>query len=984
MKILYLCALMLTVGQATAQKGKSRSSIEIDYSIDATHICEIGKDTIVVVAGATRSYTVDSPENQGPVSTGITASQLPSQLRSRDGSLVDFKIFGVDGSLKSMEPLETGDRLEVSGKDRTLSKTYRIVVKPMAVSGKLQLLNAHISINTFREITLLFTAGQRTPDATVEITLPAGINPTPDNLTLNIIGRGDVKLKDLPAQSMGRTGSNYSYSKVGKAEIRENSNGSHTVVLTHLDLRPANGPDVQLTISGVSFRKTGDYIFKAKYTTSEPEILSSAGVGPETAVLTAVKKVSDFERIPENSMPCRQSDSTSATASFRWSMSDLSSDVELMYSVDHGQNWAIAHAQIDHKTCNAVVNGLELHQLYAFRLQVKNGLHKGASNVAWFWPGKVDVKLFGVKGAGNEDDTDKINQAIDSLHRLGGGTLLFSRGIYNVRTVHLKSNVHLYVDKEAVIKAIKGADAPESTWFSDKQYRSGLSPTDTGPYEDPENYLTKQDVGHTFFRNTMFFGERIDNVKIIGNGRITGNGNLATSDKVMNNSPDSRADKMFTFKLCTNIEIGGIYREEDLWYDPEKDEPYYIDSLGLKDFGVDNMLHIDQGGHFVLLATGTDGIHVHDTYFARYSSSNARDIYDFMGCNDVTVTNIYSKVSSDDIVKLGSDCSLGFTRPATAYKVRNVIGDTNCNLFQIGSETADDITNVCVDNIYVLGSNKAGFSISTNDGAHVKDIHLNCGHTGPLHSRSKMFRTTTPFFISISNRGRVIGANVQKYSFREGDHVRNELLCTNVNIGRVENVILNGIDVSEVYGGSSFRGGRWKEYDGAQRRASPIIAGYKLPDTKVVEGGLNFKLADGRHTGYVENIVFDDINFIFKGGNPLSDTAQSPPELGVGQYNVSNLKIQPSYGLWARHVKDLKVRNCTFNYEKKDSRYAIYLNDVQGAELSQIRMTLAKELEYAIKNENSSEVHTKECAIYEDEWGSNAVLKDRITGCSEH
>lgn len=26
------------------------------------------------------------------------------------------------------------------------------------------------------------------------------------------------------------------------------------------------------------------------------------------------------------------------------------------------------------------------------------------------------------------------------------------------------------------------------------------------------------------------------------------------------------------------------------------------------------MLHIDQGGHFVLLATGTDGIHVHDTY----------------------------------------------------------------------------------------------------------------------------------------------------------------------------------------------------------------------------------------------------------------------------------------------------------------------------------------------------------------------------------
>ncbi len=35
----------------------------------------------------------------------------------------------------------------------------------------------------------------------------------------------------------------------------------------------------------------------------------------------------------------------------------------------------------------------------------------------------------------------------------------------------------------------------------------------------------------------------------------------------MNNNPDNRADKLFTFKLCTNIEIGGIYREADLWYD---------------------------------------------------------------------------------------------------------------------------------------------------------------------------------------------------------------------------------------------------------------------------------------------------------------------------------------------------------------------------------------------------------------------------------
>ena len=103
--------------------------------------------------------------------------------------------------------------------------------------------------------------------------------------------------------------------------------------------------------------------------------------------------------------------------------------------------------------------------------------------------------------------------------------------------------------------------------------------------------------------------------------RITGNGNIVTSDKVMNNSPEKRSDKMFSLKLCTNVEIGGWDVKKDMWYDPEKDIPYYIEGDN-RLYSDSTMLHIDQGGHFVLLATGTDGIHVHDTYFAKHSISN--------------------------------------------------------------------------------------------------------------------------------------------------------------------------------------------------------------------------------------------------------------------------------------------------------------------------------------------------------------------------
>lgn len=945
-----LVALICTVNPVLAKK----FGTEIIAGKNSTHIAYITKDTLVIVSGSTYSYTVDTPEDQGLISTKTNVPGLLLQIAAKDGSEQRYQVVSSDGIVKIEGDVVTGDRLIVTNFDGTSRKTYHIVTRPMALSGQLRLQKEQITVNTNRDLTLYFTAGQRSPDATVRIYVPAGITPTLDNTTVNVIGRGTVKLKDLATQSIGRVGTKYSYSKVGDVSITKTADGSSVITFTHLDLRPLNGPDLVIVIGNVNLPKTGKHIFKATYTTSKPDVLTSAGTGPETATLTTVRTISDLERLLDKSSPYKETSTTYSQVSLRWTPTK-DADVQLMYSFE-GDTWERAPAIIDPKNGTATLTGLAPNKLYIFRLLVKKGENKGLSNFAHFYSGKMDINLFGSKDW-KQDDTQKINGAIEYISQLGGGTLLLSEGVYPVRTIHLKSNVYLYVDKGATIKAIKGADAPEATWFSDKQYRSGLSPTDDGPYADPENYLTKQDVGHHYFRNTMFFAERQDNIKIIGNGLITGDGNLVTGDRVMNNAPDNRADKMFTFKLCTNIEIGGIYREEDLWYDPDKDEPYYINSNGSKEYNAGNMLNIERAGHFVLLATGTDNIHVHNTYFAKNHTGNARDIYDFMGCNNVTVTNIYSKVSSDDIVKPGSDCSLGFTRPARNYKVRNIIGDTNCNLFQIGSETADDIMDVHVDNIYVLGANKAGFSISTNDGGHIKDIHLNCGHTGKIHSRSKMYRTFAPFFISISNRGRILGAEVGKYAFNDHGEKHNELLVKNVNIGQVENIILNGIDISEVYAGSSYGDkGRWKPYDGSQRRATPIIAGYALPDTQEVEGGLDFRLPNGIHTGYIKNVLFNDVNVLVKGGNPISDIEKTPPELGVGQYNASNLKVQPSYGLWARHVKDLTVKNCSFNYEKPDSRHAIYLDDAIGAHISSVKLDQPTDNDKVIQTKNSSDI----------------------------
>jgi hypothetical protein len=92
--------------------------------------------------------------------------------------------------------------------------------------------------------------------------------------------------------------------------------------------------------------------------------------------------------------------------------------------------------------------------------------------------------------------------------------------------------------------------------------------------------------------------------------------------------------------------------------------------------------------------------------------------------------------------------------------------------------------------------------------------------------------------------------------------------------------------------------------------------------------------------------------------------------LGVGQYNASNLKTQPSYGIWARHVKGLTLKASTFNYEKRDSRYAICLDDVVGAVISSVKMVKAADNDQVIGLKNSTGVSVDAAVYYHDQWGS--------------
>src|SRR4051812_29935569 len=67
--------------------------------------------------------------------------------------------------------------------------------------------------------------------------------------------------------------------------------------------------------------------------------------------------------------------------------------------------------------------------------------------------GVYDVKTFGAKGDGKALDTAAINKTIDAAAAAGGGTVYFPAGNYLSVSIHLKSNIALYLDQGATIVA---------------------------------------------------------------------------------------------------------------------------------------------------------------------------------------------------------------------------------------------------------------------------------------------------------------------------------------------------------------------------------------------------------------------------------------------------------------------------------------------------------------------------------------------------
>ena len=161
-----------------------------------------------------------------------------------------------------------------------------------------------------------------------------------------------------------------------------------------------------------------------------------------------------------------------------------------------------------------------------------------------------DVTTFGAKGDGKTQNRAAINKAIEAAGAAGGGTVEFPAGTWITGSIRLRSNVALRLDLGSVIAAS----------------------TDAAEYDgaEPNQWDKFQDFGHSHFHNSLIWGEGLENIAIVGGGRISG--------APLVRERGATADKAIALKLCRNVTF--------------------------RDFS------ILSGGHFGILATGVDNLTV--------------------------------------------------------------------------------------------------------------------------------------------------------------------------------------------------------------------------------------------------------------------------------------------------------------------------------------------------------------------------------------
>ena len=386
-----------------------------------------------------------------------------------------------------------------------------------------------------------------------------------------------------------------------------------------------------------------------------------------------------------------------------------------------------------------------------------------------------NVRTYGAKGDGKTIDSAAINEAIDAANAKGGGTVYFPAGVYASYSIHLKSNVMLYLGQGCTILA---TETPAG----------GVSSGAYDPAEPNDPWEKYQEYGHNHYHNSLIWGENISNFGIMGPGLIWGKGlSNGRKDLPLAETPGV-GNKAIAIRNAHNVI--------------------------LRDFS------ILKGGHFGVLVTGVDNLTIDNLKI-----DTARDGMDIICCRNVRVSNCSVNSPWDDAICPKSQYILGYLRSTEnltitncyvtgSYELGSMLDGTWKKLpadtkvprtgrIKCGTESNAGFKNITISNCVFDGS--GGFALETVDGAHIEDITFtgitmrDCTNT-PIFLRLGA-RMRAPAEVPIGSFKRVIISNVVSYNSLSP--FGGAGLISGIPDHNIEDVKINEIYMEHVGGGTA-------------------------------------------------------------------------------------------------------------------------------------------------------------------------------------
>ena len=177
-----------------------------------------------------------------------------------------------------------------------------------------------------------------------------------------------------------------------------------------------------------------------------------------------------------------------------------------------------------------------------------------------------------------------------------------------------------------------------------------------------------QDFGHSHWKNSLIWGIGVENVAIIGQGRIDGKGLTRRSPGPRKPRTAGETPASMAANPSPLGELAPLSDMDGLGTKAIASE--LSRNVTLKDFT------IFQGGHFALVATGVDNLTIDNL---RVDTN--RDGFDIDACRNVRISNSYVNTPNDDAIVLKSSFALGFNRATENVTI------TNCQVsgFDLGT-----------------------------------------------------------------------------------------------------------------------------------------------------------------------------------------------------------------------------------------------------------------------------------------------------------